>query len=164
MGEGVIGFGERGRNSQRAHHYNNLPDSYATTKNWPLQTNVDAAVASGMTFVVVCCCVPLPFRPTLSHAHPRGRAQTAILRDFFVLKCFPSCDFKMHLSLSGTTMNNGFTRDSLVPWLRQTHMRLAMTEETIFKLLGLLIYIGHIIKAVIERSFFFPLIIIIWKT
>lgn len=111
-----------------------------------------------MTFVVVCCCVPLPFRPTLSHAHPRGRAQTAILRDFFVLKCFPSCDFKMHLyvalSLSGTTMNNGFTRDSLVPWLRQTHMRLAMTEETIFKLLGLLIYISHIIKAVIEWSFF----------
>lgn len=103
------------------------------------------------------------------HAHPRGRAQTTIFRDFFVLKCFPSCDFKMHLyvalSLSGTTMNNGFTRDSLVPWLRQTHMRLAMTEEKIFKLLGLLIRIGHIIKAVIEWIFFFPpLIIIIWKT
>lgn len=72
MGEGVIGFGERGRNSQRAHHYNNLPDSYATTKNWLLQTNVDAAVALGMTFVVVYRCHLGPHFHTRIHEDAHG--------------------------------------------------------------------------------------------
>lgn len=70
MGEGVIGYGE-GRKSQRAHHRNNLPDSYASPTLPPPQYNFlypglvqDVKVDSVFTLAVTLRLVSLGF---LSH-------------------------------------------------------------------------------------------------
>lgn len=78
MGEGVIGFGVGGRKSQRAHHYNNLPDSYATTEE-----EKAAASCIYMTSNVPLCGVVVSFEATptplpmlLFPPHPGPRSNT----------------------------------------------------------------------------------------